>query len=303
VKPCARCEWQPTDGDTLADHAAEHPLCGCCSQSLTVYERTVCDPCYQQAQSDLAGIAVMYAELPQHLGHVRSPNYDRGRSTDSPMPGGDVLVLLGKGSQGLAEDGTTTKDNDPPSVAYELGWWAIAWQDQRGEHVNVSTTNRAVAYLTATARWAATSYDGFAEYATDLRTLHGRLEAATARRRNPTRAGADCFQCGGPLVRLVDDDGFEQDQVTCRDCGHRLTPAGYRLALRAAAEAVAWVEQDGETYGTPAVLARHLGRSERTIRWWARAGQVRRLTTGGVVYCHAADTQQADAGRARRKAG
>lgn len=294
MKPCARCDWQPSEGDTLLDHAAVHPLCALCSKSLTAYERTVCDNCFTRAQEDLAGIAVMHAELPQHLGHLRSPNYDTDRpdaADGRPLLGGDVLVLLGSGSQGLSEDGTTTKDDDPPSIAYELGWWALAWQDQRGEHLNVGTVHRAITYLTKNARWAATSHDGFAEYARDLRKLYARLEVATGRHRSPSRVGADCFRCSGALVRLIDADGLEQDHVTCRKCGHRLSQAEYASTLKVAAAAAAWVTVEGDTYGTVAVLAHETGRSHWTLRTWQRREQVRSLTFGGVVFLHAADVQ------------
>ncbi len=300
MKPCARCDWQPSEGDTLLDHAAEHPLCGVCSKSLTAYERTVCEHCYTRAQEDLAGIAAMYAELPHHLGHLRSPNYDRGRPDaidGRPLPGGDVLALLGRGSEGLAEDGLTTRKKDPVSVSFELGWWALAWQDQRGEHVFVGTAARAIRYLTAHGRWAATSHDGFAEYATDLRSLHARLEGATSRRRSPVRAGADCFRCQGTLVRLIDADGLEQDRVTCQKCGHRLSQAEYASTLKVAAAAAAWVTVEGSVYGTVAVLAHETGRPHRTLRSWHQRQQIRSLTFGGILFLHAADVQARDTER------
>ncbi len=139
---CARCDWQ-SDGDTppldqLAEHALNsgHPLCPCCRWSLTDTDPQYgCERCLATAQAHLAGIALMYDELPTHLGHVRGQALggQRGGTDGPPLPGGDVLVLLGPGSQGLAEDGTTTRDADPTSVAFELGFWAKDWRETRGE--------------------------------------------------------------------------------------------------------------------------------------------------------------------------
>lgn len=285
---CARCPWEAegllSDKAALREqrieHAAgwEHLLCVVCTRSLAAGQPQTCDQCITHTRQDLAGIALLYDELPRHLGHVRSATYDGGRrgGTDGrPMPGGDLLALLGRGSQGLAEDEFTTRDHDPTSVAFELGWWVVDWQERRGETPDLrprsarAQVHDAVAYLDRLARWAATSHPAFDQFAAELRLLHSRLEQATGRTRSPSKAGASCFDCGGTLVRKVDPHtGLEQDAVTCNRCRSRYTPARYTLALAARrTEGLAgWLS-------VPAA-ATAFRRPVRTIRTWLQRGQV-----------------------------
>lgn len=231
MRGCARCEWVPRGDDDLAprlqllEHAEAkgHPLCLVCSTSLALADRQTCESCLTKTRVLLAGISVMYDELPRHLGHVRSQVYDAGRpeSADGrPLPGGDVLVLLGAGSEGLEEDGTTSRDGDAVSVAFTLEFWREEWEDARGERVverrprsSRTKVRQAVGYLERMTRWAAQQHAGFVDYADDLRLLHGRLERATGRNQPRVKAEAECFDCGADaLVREVREG---------EACGHR----------------------------------------------------------------------------------
>lgn len=144
MSTCARCDWQPEPEapepprEQLRAHALEqgHGLCCVCARSLTEHEPQTCARCVAEAGRHLERIGQLYDELPAQLGHVSSPAYDSdrpGAGDGRPLPGGDVLALLGRGSQGLSEDGTTSREGDPVSVAYELGWWAQEWREIRGE--------------------------------------------------------------------------------------------------------------------------------------------------------------------------
>jgi len=277
---CARCQWQPTDDpdvghrEQLAFHAAEsaHPLCVCCSRSLQQFEGGfTCDGCLLDARQLLAGIVTMWQELPQHLGHLRSPSYDSdrpGASDGRPLPGGDLLAMLGPGSPGLAETGHTTKDGDPLSVSYELGWWAMEWQEMRGECEATRTVEQIAGYLERKARWAATSHPAFDQYLRDLRDLHGMLERATQRYRAPERADADCFACGGPLSRKLTDAGYA-DEWTCRHCHEVYDWPRYLLAIRARLQ-----ETDDPTWGLVEQVAHVIGVQPRTVRMWTQRGLV-----------------------------
>lgn len=139
----ADCTWRPSRGDgpdpdQLRAHALEqgHGLCCVCGRSLTEHEPQTCVRCADEAAEHLRAILDLYDELPDHLGHVRSPAYDSDRPSASdgrPLPGGDVLVLLARGSQGLAEDGVTDRVGDPVSVHFELTSWQREWEERRGE--------------------------------------------------------------------------------------------------------------------------------------------------------------------------
>lgn len=264
----------------LAAHAIDsgHRLCPVCYLSQSEHDPVMaCERCLTRARETLADIARMYAELPRHLGHVPSTCYDQSRpggGDGRPLLGGDVLVLLGPGSEGLAEDGETTRDGDCTSVAYELGWWEAEWREHRHEPTLVgvrspaATVRSAVRYLDTRARWAAQSHPGFDEFATDLAEVHLRLERATGRALAPSKAGAACFDCGGALVRRIRTDGFEETHVTCARCRRQYSPAAYLLALAGARrEALAgWV--------TVPAAATAADRPVRTLRTWIEAGVV-----------------------------
>jgi hypothetical protein len=278
TRPCARCEWQPGDVDApLADQKAEHAresghlLCIVCTRSLLDYEQQTCESCLTHTRELLAGIGLMYDELPRHLGHVSSRAYGSGpvSSDGRPLPGGDVLVLLANGSEGFAEDALTTKDGDPTPVAYELGWWHEEWQDCREERVTdarprsaVAIVRQALGYLEVHARWAAAHHPGFDEFAADVRKLHTRMEVATGRVRQETKANASCFDCGGDLVRRIDGDGMEEDHVTCVRCRRQYDQPRYLLALAGRREEglAGWV--------TVAAAAAASKRSKATLQRW-----------------------------------
>lgn len=287
---CARCDWTP-DADLdvtsklqLSWHALDSdcPLCPICETSLPKADGDYgCESCLTETRALLSGILTMYDELPVHL--------DR---TNGPLPGGDPLVMLAGGSEGVAETGETTRASDPPSVAFELGWWALGWQDRRqdlpegqAELLMAGSPTRivrkAARYLEVHARWAARKHPGFPEFHADLSRLHHRLERVTAHDVPVERANANCFDCHGPLVRgsmhvKVTDDHTGRswegpvptDDVNCRDCGQSYDPARYRLALR-----LAWRSQeDGWVVLTTA--ARLSGRSVETVETWGKRAQV-----------------------------
>lgn len=252
--PCARCCWQTDPNadasgrEQLVDHAQRsgHPLCIVCgSRSLNEYQPQVCSRCSDRTAEHLAGIALLYDRLTVLRGHLRSPSSSavdqaHGASDGQPIPGGDVLVLLGKGSQGLAEDGKTTKDGDPVSVAYELGWWENDWRERRRQpparlgRSARAQVHDAVAYLQDGHRWATLSHPGFDEYAEDLRRIHDELERAALLVRQPAKVAASCFDCNGVLVRPVTRDGLEVEGVAvCRQCSSSYDTQRYLLALAA----------------------------------------------------------------------
>jgi len=292
---CARCDFRPTDDpdvghrEQLAFHAAEalHPLCVACTRSLQKFEGGfTCDGCLNDARTLLAGIVTMWQELPQHLGHLRSPSYDSdrpGASDGRPILGGDLVVMMAKGSPGWKEDGHSTKDGDPVSVMFELGWWADTWQQAREEHTLPMSLRRSVeqiaGYLETRARWAATTHPGFDAYLRDVRDLHGMLERATQRHRAAERANSACFDCNGPLVRKVGPDGLADEHVTCGTCRRKYTPAEYLLAqadtITTARESLGWVTVAAASYASQ--------RPSRTIRDWANGAAIPSrtdLTTG-----------------------
>lgn len=282
---CARCCWQPTgDGpvrDQLHEHAADsgHPLCLICHRSLPDDQPQTCSRCLGRTQSLLSGIRTMFDELPQHLRTVSSGSWGlggRGGGDGRPLPGGDVLALMGRGSEGLAETGETSKTSDPTSVAYELGWWANTWAEVRRDPPPVADdwpagrqVRAAASYLARHDRWAASSHNGFDDYAHDLRRLHGRLEVATGRSGRRAVAEAECFDCGGDLERQLDEETGYADHWTCQRCAARYDWPRYLLALRAHLSA-----HPAQGWSLPEHVALTLDASAKTIRSWAHRGVV-----------------------------
>lgn len=312
---CARCDW--TEPGTLAEHAADtgHWLCGCGRSLAETDPRMACETCLTATRSHLAGIVLMWQELPAHLRTVAGTALGglRGGSDGHPLPGGQVLSLLGPGSAGTSarkltrtdvargldgrEHGIDNQPEDTPSVAWVLATWEDDLRHSRSDEPAMSGTSTsrvvqdAARYLEVHARWAANNHPAFDEFASDLRSLHVRLETATHRLRRPTRLGADCFDCGGDLIRRV-VDGLEEEHATCTVCHEQYEPGRYTLALKAAAEGAARVTFDGIPYATPAALATDLGRSEHTIRSWAQRGQVRSEVRSGVLFVNTEDVTE-----------
>jgi ribosomal protein S27AE len=287
-----------------------------CARSLPLEDRQTCERCLTRTRELLAGIALMYDELPRHLGQVRAQVYDSDRPSAAdgrPLPGGDVLVLLGGGSEGLSDTGETAREGDAVSVAYSLGWWHEEWQDRRGERAadrrprsSRAVVRQAVGYLERLSRWAAQQHPGFDEYADDLRLLHARMERATGRSQRPERAEAECFTCGADaLVRQVTDAGLA-DVWTCGRCGAAYDWNRYLLACRAKVE-------DGRQllatvgWGTVSQVAAAVGVPVATARKWAQRGVVAScclVETGEqLVWYPDADARAARSRRGERRAG
>lgn len=236
----------------------------------------MCEGCLTGARETLAGVFAMWQELPRHLGNLTGSlgrSGPRAAADGRPLPGGDVLVLLGPGSEGLSEDELTSKTGDATSLAFELGWWEDEWRSRRKEPAPRPTylaaaVRRSCGYLEVHARWAADHHEGFEDFTSDLQILHSRLERATGRAREAARANAQCFDCQGDLVRLIDAEGLEEQDVTCRRCHRRYTAAEYSLALRAARDSglQGWVP-----VRDAAVAAK---RSVETLESWVKRGLV-----------------------------
>lgn len=312
VGGCGSIHVQELSADAqLALHALEleHPLCVVCFRSLRDDERQTCERCIDAAQSTLASIRTLYDWLPSLLRSVTAGVHSGGHQAEDgrPLPGGDALALLGPGSQGLDEDGKTTRDGDPVSVAFELHWWERHWRETRGERYDdlrprssAKVARDATAYLERHTRWAAVSHHGFDDYLRDLKALHARLLTATGQVRQPTKLNLDCFQCGGPLIKKIGADGLEVQTVTCRTCGTKYNPTQFAMS-RAWAWVCAntWKDQDGEEWATLSALAARLDRSETTIdKTWRRF--VRRVKIEHVWYFHVGDAEQQNATRPKR---
>lgn len=222
--------------DTHTDPAPEaHPAqcrgclpcerrhCTVCTRHLQTDEIQTCVECLGQARRDLRELVPLAARLPDHALHGAAHAH---LTAADPIPGGDALVLLGSGSEGLAEDGSTQVDLDVP--VWILAWWeedfrerldleslSAVWR-RRADHKLVESQ----AFLDQHLGWAAAHHPGFHVLTGDLKRTRARLEevlhAGTV-----SDQGVACFKCGATLEREY------RDPKRCT-CGPR--PRGDHIA-------------------------------------------------------------------------
>jgi hypothetical protein len=256
--------------------------CACCTRLLKPNEIRTCARCVERAREQLRLIDRRWFELPREMGQLTAQRFDRGRPAaddGQPLPGGDALVLMSAGSDGLDDDETTALDDDPPSVAFELAWWETRWRSHRGQdpapprHRDAVITGP-IGYLMTCLDWASrTPEAGFCQFLDDLRTLRARLDRATGHSQTVWKAEAECFTCGqDQLQREVTEQGYADDW-TCQVCGARYDWARYVLACAARVDdGRSQLRESG--WGTPAQVGAATGTPVETVRTWAKRGQV-----------------------------
>lgn len=200
--------------------------CTVCTRHLDVAEVHSCVACRGQARRDALAILELAVLLPPHALHA---GRDAHLVAADDIPGGDALVLMSRGSQGLAEDGYTrvSLPTDPPS--WTFGWWEAQIREARGLEPAVwmptnrrrpaRTITQASAFLLGTADvpgqldWAASSFAAFHVLAGDLDTTRRRLEELLYAG-DAAAQGVACFTCGHTLEREY------RDPKPCK-CGPR----------------------------------------------------------------------------------
>lgn len=289
--------------------------CGVCGHHLDAGELTSCWACVGKARRDLLAVVDLVALLPEHA-------YDGATNghlvASEAIPGGDALVMLGRGSEGLSEDGSTnTGDPEPP--AWVLGWWEEVWREALGlassmpvwRRLPEATITQAQKFLGEHLDWAANYHSGFRQFSRDLATTRRQLEALL-RAGDAPQEGVSCFECGVTLQRTyralrgcscppktevhvsghflwekihaVHDQGGLSDPSAdagwaCPACRREYSPGEYRLAVTAAYDAAAeWRTQTDATRLTDCPRG--------TIQGWASRGQIRRRkdSSGRVTY-------------------
>jgi hypothetical protein len=187
--------------------------CSVCAAHLDLSEYGTCVDCLGQARRDLVAGLDLVAMLPDHA--LNAARWSHLIAAD-PIPGGDAIVMLARGSEGLSDDGTTNPGYPmPPS--YLLSWWEETWRDaldqpyprhRPHQHAH-QTLLLAYAYLNANLGWAAAHHPGFGVFAGDIAGMRRYLEELLHAGDYPAE-GVACFQCGATLIREY------RDPVPCR---------------------------------------------------------------------------------------
>jgi hypothetical protein len=128
-------------------------------------------------------------------------------SNETPLPGGDLLVLTGPGSRAINNPRPDLDEHveDPLAVTTELAiyaddWWAEQHPDQHLERTLPPTLTWVVRYLGEHLTWAAQRYPLFEEFTQVISVLVGRLEAELRDEVHVLR-GVPCLECGVTLER------------------------------------------------------------------------------------------------------
>lgn len=289
--------------------------CVVCGHHLDAGEFRTCWPCIGKARRDLLAIVDLVALLPEHAFHGATNGH---LVAAEPIPGGDAVMMLGRGSEGLSEDGSTNS-GDPEPPAWVLGWWEETWREQLGLASRFPVWRREPGRTIAAANvflgehldWAANYHPGFGTFAGDLAVTRRQLEALLRAGDAPVE-GVSCFECGSTLQRAyrapracscppraetpVNDHlswernhaGHDQGGLSdpspdagwsCPRCRREYSPGEYRLAVTAAYDAAA-------EWRTEVDASRLTECPRGTIRGWASRGQIRRKkdSSGRVTY-------------------
>lgn len=175
--------------------------CTVCNTHLLAGEEQACIDCQAQVRRDLNAALDYAALLPDHaLDAAR----DGHLTAADPIPGGEALVMMSRGSEGLTE--LDPENLLPPS--YVLGWWEAHLRDHLDlDSIRPAWQRRPAATLLGAHRflndhltWAAIHHPGFHALAHDLAQLRIRLEELL-RAGDAPALGVPCFTCGTRLER------------------------------------------------------------------------------------------------------
>jgi hypothetical protein len=283
-----RCGFAGTQ-DELELHALEtrHWLCAVCARSLRDDETRCCLQCIARTRTALLTIRDTFTELeaaveatalhPGDLpggialvlladGNDAAPRpYKPEPFTDRPPTcypelAGEKLTHPAYVDTRPVPDGTEhyadhwPSDPTPPLVAIDSA--VRAWRLLFGHPIpdDLPTVDADIDYLLTHLARASRTDEDFPDFAAEVRDLASKLEHVTGQANDPVYAPADCFDCGGALVRdyrppvgaTVEADPRKglaveglPDEWTCRRCERTYEPAEYWLAVRAALEAQA----------------------------------------------------------------
>ncbi len=233
-----RCWRDPEDRARVrygeAGELCDYRHCEVCTRHLDAAEVGSCTFCVGRVRRDMLALQDLVALLPDHAFRAAAHGH---LAAAEPIPGGDAVVMLGRGSEGLSEDGgTNTGDPEPPG--WILGWWEEVWRDalglgsrrppwqRRADRVLVD----AHTFLDQHLGWAASHHRGFHAFARSVAESRRHLEALLGAGDAPIE-GVACFGCTTTLIR---------DYRAPRSCGCGPRPAGHHHRTGVSCRACYW---------------------------------------------------------------
>lgn len=210
---CARCDWRGEDDEAAEAHAREsgHLRCIVCQcRFLNKFEQQTCGECVGALRADLADIVQAWCELEPVTVDALTL---LGDGTMQRLMREDELSSLYPKAHPLAKAGDTPPrpirdewSNDPFPVIATLA----SWEDFIREHYKDPkgppdpTLTQVTDYLMSnldTGHNAAQTFPAFDEFAQTVRHLLTTTKHAAGLADDPMAAKAECFDCGGPLLR------------------------------------------------------------------------------------------------------
>lgn len=207
---CRRCDFR---ADDLTEHAFDsgHRLCICCQrESLNEWQPQTCAACIANVRADLADILSDIALLEPRsvtamtlLGDGTMQRLMRQDEIDSltisPHP-------LARDDEGWPKPIRDEWTSDPLPVLPAL----VSWEDYIREHYGAPkgapgpTLAEVIDWLTMnldSRLEIAQTFPGFDEFAAEVRHHHSAVKHTAGLADDPLPAKAECFDCGGDLVR------------------------------------------------------------------------------------------------------
>lgn len=213
-------------------------------------EAQTCVHCLGRARSNLVVICECYTLLPAELVEAGGVSFDPipSGARETPMPGGDVLVLLAGGNISDGDAGIESPSDPVPPVALLASWEDDIRRLRGFRAAGAATMSSTSSFLNLNLSWAAQHHPAFDELSGDLHRLRRRLEAVTKAGDAIDRGGRiPCPECDEPLVRHYSEprpcthdnppcgcsQGGRSDDWQCpnRGCGRVVTDREYAFAI------------------------------------------------------------------------
>ncbi|HLS02390.1 MAG TPA: hypothetical protein VK054_10505, partial [Beutenbergiaceae bacterium] len=165
-------------------------------------------------------------------------NHTGARSSDTPIPGGDALVIMSGGThyQPIPAPGATTLDyahqiakpSDPPSASAVLSYWEDEirrFYDQPASP-HPAGVKTALEYLLKMHGKVVQEHPEVVDYKRDITNLHARITTITGQSARPETSGAPCISCDSRIVQHWEAHGLSDTRI-CTGCKRTFTPADY----------------------------------------------------------------------------
>lgn len=212
---------------------SEQRVCVVCQRNaLSPAEAQSCVACVGAVRRNLNAIELMHSTLPTELikrEGAASPMEPNGHihGEGDPLPGGDIMVLLGPGS--------TRTHADPVDIDSVLGmlerWdtdWRITFRDAAA--MDAATVSGCMVYLLRRLAHAAQHHPAFDEFASDFRDLRHSMEHIL--RRAPQRSPVSCFCGARALERPEPRQDGRRFEWQCSKCHRNYTQEEFWMAAR-----------------------------------------------------------------------